>query len=141
MEDRTLSILKSWCEAGGYADICYLTNREIPFTKDFIDYFSDFIVLSINNVNNIQIIPTVENNISLPLIDIKNKIFSDNKIKIKTKMVDDLLLNYDSWVVKDEWIDMLYKENNYPVALSIVLLKFIPKIVINKITEKGEELW
>jgi len=56
-------------------------------------------------------------------------------------MVDDLLLNYDSWVIKDEWIDMLYKENNYPVALSIVLLKFIPKIVINKITEKGEELW
>jgi len=78
---------------------------------------------------------------SLPLIDIKNKIFSDNKIRIKTKMVDDLLLNYDSWIVKDEWIDMLYKENNYPIALSIVLLKFIPKIVINKIIEKGEELW
>jgi hypothetical protein len=79
--------------------------------------------------------------LSLPLISIKDEIFRDNKIKFKTNMLDELLYNYDGWVVKDEWISMLYRENRYPVSLSVVLLKFIPRIVIKKIIEEGDDLW
>lgn len=97
--------------------------------------------MNIHNIDNRQILGTVESNLSLPLISIKDKIFQDNKIKFKTNMLDEILYNYDGWIIKNEWLDELYEENRYPVSLSIVLLKFIPRIVIKKITEEGEELW
>lgn len=97
--------------------------------------------MSIHNIDSRQILGTVESNLSLPLISIKDKVFHDNKIKFKTNMLDELLYNYDGWIIKDEWLNDLYKENRYPVSLSVVLLKFIPRIVIRKITEDGEELW